>query len=898
VSVTAESAATDGAASASVRAAQQAESLLLLALSRPDEAHDRAEALLANRPGARDEAIARQALGIVARYRGDLPGAFAHMRAAVRLAAGTGDGDRHADALATLGLTQVLSGRTTAGLGLLDQAARIASGAMRGQVLTRRGGILGVLGRHDAAFADLREAVTLLDRAGGPGDAVWAARARTHRGLAYLEVGQAARADEDFALAEEAFGGAGQELETAMAAHNRALVACGSGDLPTALRFLDDADARYRRLRVPMPELAVDRCGVLLAAGLADEAFAETVAAVRRLEAAGGQGAATQRAELLLATARAALVAGRPADAARPARLARDLFRRQGRERWEIRAALVLVRARHAAGESGAALLRAAGKVADRLAALRAAEVPEAQVLVAGIALGLGRRDEAERRLGRAAEYRFRGAALDRGVGWLAQALLADLADPSASGAGAVLRACGHGLAAIEAHQRTLGATELRAHATAHGAQLAGVAQRRALAGGDARRMLGWSERWRAVALATPPAATGDDPRLAEDLVALRGAHRRLAAAPDEPARARAEADCRRLEAAVRCRVRHAAGAPASVGGRLAATGTAPQLVAEVLAGLGEHRLVELVEVDGRLRIITVVGGRVRLHTAGAAADVDREVELATFLLRRLAYGRAPAGSSRRLSGTGAALQEALLGDAAELLADGDGPVVLVPPGRLHAVPWNLLPVLRDPAVTVAPSALTWLRAAATGPPEGGGVTLVFGPGLISEVDAIAASYDDPRVLAGEAATAEATLAALDGAWTAHIAAHGVFRADNPLLSALQLHDGPLTGYDLGRLRRAPYRLVLSSCESAVTAPAGADELIGLVSALLPLGTASLLASVVPVNDERTAGMMADFHGRLRTGAGFGAALAGIRAAACDDPVAAATAASFIALGR
>ena len=150
------------------------------------------------------------------------------------------------------------------------------------------------------------------------------------------------------------------------------------------------------------------------------------------------------------------------------------------------------------------------------------------------------------------------------------------------------------------------------------------------------------------------------------------------------------------------------------------------------------------------------------------------------------------------------------------------------------------------------------------------------------------------------AATAEATLAALDGAWTAHVAAHGVFRADNPLFSSLRLDDGPLTVYDLGRLRRAPLRLVLSSCESGVAAPVGADELLGMVSALVPLGTASLLASVVPVNDaaDRPA------HGRVpRAGCGPARSFAEALLGRAADRAATTRSrwprrSSFVALGR
>jgi CHAT domain-containing protein len=79
-------------------------------------------------------------------------------------------------------------------------------------------------------------------------------------------------------------------------------------------------------------------------------------------------------------------------------------------------------------------------------------------------------------------------------------------------------------------------------------------------------------------------------------------------------------------------------------------------------------------------------------------------------------------------------------------------------------------------------------------------------------------------------------LAALDGAGTAHIAAHGTFRADSPLFSALHFDDDPLAVYDLEQLHAAPRRLVLPTCDSGRLAPAGADELLGLTSSLIPLG--------------------------------------------------------------
>jgi CHAT domain-containing protein len=151
--------------------------------------------------------------------------------------------------------------------------------------------------------------------------------------------------------------------------------------------------------------------------------------------------------------------------------------------------------------------------------------------------------------------------------------------------------------------------------------------------------------------------------------------------------------------------------------------------------------------------------------------------------------------------------------------------------------------------------------------------------------------------LAGGSATADRVLDALDGAWLAHLAAHGTFRADNPMFSSILLDDGPLTVHDFERLGRAPYRLVLSSCDSGVGAVVGADELLGLVSSLVPLGAAGIVASLVPVNDQAAVPLMLALHDALRQGATLAEALRNARHQTRGDPVAEATAHSFTALG-
>jgi CHAT domain-containing protein len=82
-----------------------------------------------------------------------------------------------------------------------------------------------------------------------------------------------------------------------------------------------------------------------------------------------------------------------------------------------------------------------------------------------------------------------------------------------------------------------------------------------------------------------------------------------------------------------------------------------------------------------------------------------------------------------------------------------------------------------------------------------------------------------------------------------------------------------------------------------VLQPVGADELLGLTAALLPLGTAGIVAAMVPVNDTATVPLMCELHTALRTGATLAESLATARSAVSDDPVERATAWSFIALG-
>ena len=855
--------------------------LLPMVFAAPSEALAGAREVLDGDPTPFQASVAHHAIGMWQRDFGDLRLALHHLRRARDLAARADSADREADVLGTLGVALVHAGRTRQGLEAFERGIARGTGQTRARVLFRRAYVWWVLGRHPEALDDVRRAIPVLRQVD---DVIWTARALTLRATVHLALGAVDRADADFTAAELLWETTGQEHDKADAVESRGLAAFRSGDIPVALQLLDEAEEMYTKLATPSFMLTVRRCEVLMSAGLAGEALTHADTAVRLLDGIGGQ--STRKAELLLVAARAARLAEDPQTAIARAAVAVRLFAAQRRTWWETHAQLVLIEARLAAGRASGRLVADAAAVADKLAAFGSPSAPEASLLAGRIALALGWTADAERHLAVAARSRRGGPPLARMTGWAAQALRAQAAG---SGRG-VLEACRRGLDVLDDHRTTLGASELRARATAQGAELAALAQRASLTSGGPRRLLVWSERWRATALSTPPTRPPADPTLLSSLTAFREI-----AARAEEARMEGhpvpvlEREQRRLEREIRSRTLHMRGDAPGEGDRFDPS--------RLLARLGEGRLVELAVVDGRVHALLCGEGRVRRFEAGLLAEAMAEAEHVQAGLRRLAHP----GAEARLpvvEAAGRRLEELLLGEAAHHL--GSGPVVVVPPGRLHRVPWALLPSLRDRVLSVSPSAGSWLRALDTERPPGDRHVLVRGPGLATggaEVPDLADRYGRPTVLEHDDAEVPRVLAELDGATLAHIAAHGTFRADSPLFSSLRMADGPLIVHDFERLARSPYRIILSSCDTARLASVGADELLGLVTALLPLGTAGVIASSAPVNDAAVVPLMLTLHKGLSAGLSLAEALRDARAALPGDATHRATGWAFSAFG-
>ncbi|WP_210438208.1 CHAT domain-containing protein [Nocardioides xinjiangensis] len=857
----------------------EAEELLRTLFTDPDAAHSRAWDELVPDPDPFVCSIGHQVIGIVVRDRGESEDALGHLRTALRLARRSLDPGRAGDVRATLGATLALLGRVHEGLSHLDRAVEELSGLPLARALVRRARILGfVLARYEDGMADLRRARAIFAH---EGDQVWEARARNLEGLAHVSVGDLGAATSAFEEFGRLSASLGDRWAEATSVHNLGWVAQVADDLPVALARYAEAGARYDALAMTSVDLVTDQCDAFLAGGLARDALtvAEQALAARPLHL-------PERADLLVSLADAALAAGDVERAVTAADEASRLLRGQGRDAHRVRADLLALSGRVRQGRTSSPLLRRAERLVEQARAVRALELPQVLMLGARIARSVRSARAAalaEAWLAEAASFRHARTSAERALGWLAQAWRAELAgDP-----GAVLRACDRGLAALDEQRATLGSQELMAVSSGHGAELAELGARTALASRDARRLLRWSERWRATALAAPPASSGHDPQTVADLAALRTQHKRLAEAraAGEPTD-RTEARAARLEQGVRQRLLQARGS---------GTGVFAFDVGELLTALAEDDtvLVELTELDGLLHAVVAGRGRVRHLVVGEAAAAAAAVDFSLFTLRQAARGR-----RAQIDAAGARLQRALFGTALD--GAGESRVVVSGTSALQGVPWGLLPDLAHRPVTSTPSARLWLRARAAQPVAGDRRVMVVGPGLGSggaEVPAVAA--EDPRaeVLDGDAATVVAALGALDGAALAHVAAHGHFREDSPLFSSLTLADGPLLVHDLQRLDRPPHRVVLSACESGVLQPVGDQELLGLAAALLSMGTAGVVSSLAEVDDAATVDVMVALHARLREGGGLGDALLAAREAAGTDPVLTATAASFTVLG-
>jgi CHAT domain-containing protein/Tfp pilus assembly protein PilF len=774
-------------------------------------------ALAYNRAAGRDRnaAVNLTNLGDIASIRGDYAAAQSHYEEALAINRASGDDAETAFVLHDLGLLSTRRGDYARALVELSEAVAVydESGAILEAAAARAdlAAVQTAVGDPESAIATLDRAQADLTGEGEPPDLL--ARLALARADLAVQLGSLARADADYALAEQLYARASDEAGRMDAYQGRALLLLLRDEHDRALELLD-AVMRARSGADDPRAVAVTQ---LLAgdvsrergdAAAADRAFTAARAAFERLGDAAGEAAA------LAALGELALQDGSP--------LAAESFHRTGLERlgvrrvpdtrWRLHAGLgAALRARGAlepAAEQHRAAIAAIEDVASnlRMEERRTGFLSDKWQVYAALA-------RIEQQRGLAAEAfdiseRMRArqmlALLDRGRVKTSRETTAHEQD--------LRRRIGELTAEIEAAQSSAGELRelpLAGQSVDVAREALDAAQReyaemllamRASQPDYARLVGATTVDWRTVA-----GRLGSDEVLLQYLLADSASSvfvltRDTVIAIDLAVPHRTVANL--VEFA-----RHAMGRPDG--------SAAPRLWEGVLRRL-HHYLIEPVERLGYLgqarRLVIVPHAELHFLPFGALIEGDGAPQ---FLVERFEIAYAPSAS------VWVHLGERTPHRSRRVLA-------LAP----HAA---LLPASVEEVV---------------------GIREVHG-------------RRNTRVLVGDEASETALRDAAPRHGVLHFATFGVLNKHNPLFSYIELapgdDDGRLEVHEVFDLDLDGQLVVLSACQTAVGSgsladvPPG-DDWLGLMQAFLQAGASSVVASLWPVDDRATAVIMERFH--------------------------------------
>jgi len=198
--------------------------------------------------------------------------------------------------------------------------------------------------------------------------------------------------------------------------------------------------------------------------------------------------------------------------------------------------------------------------------------------------------------------------------------------------------------------------------------------------------------------------------------------------------------------------------------------------------------------------------------------------------------------------------------------------LVIVPHELLHYVPFHALfdgerYLIDGFTVSYAPSASIFAQchrkqANKTGPCLLMGVPDAQTPCIYEELRSLARILPQAEVFLERNACEKILREKGPQSRLIHIATHGFFRRDAPMLSGIRLGDTFLTLTDLYQLRLQADQVTLSGCSTGLNVIAPGDEVIGLMRGLLFAGARSLLLTLWDVNDSSTAEFMKAFYSR------------------------------------
>lgn len=833
------------------------------------------------------EATALWALGLAARQLNDLGDSEEALKRGLRI---TLNHDLHrlnGQIRTSLSLVLLYQGHTQAALDEAQRATDHLNGGELAQTQMQIALIMQRLGRLDDALARYRIALRGLRRAG---DRRTEALLLMNRGVLHGYMGHIELGIADQLAARQIGVDIDKRLLAAMCAGNLGFLEGRRGDVPAALAWFDQAEVDFDSLGRPtgmVEVLDADRAQLLLHTGLVSEAEKAVSRALRGLEESDNK---TDLSEVRLLAADVALAADETDEARRLAERASAEFTVQERQAWAHLADYVAVRARFQMGATKRADIMTAGTLARQLDEAGLTEqARHCRILAGRIALDAGDLTQARRLLESAAGARRTGTSVGRTQAWYAEALLRT-AEGNSYGAWRAIEA---GQRVIRDYRATLGARDLRAHAAGHGLDLARLALDHALERASPWRVLDTVEAWRAISRQVDSVRPPDDPELTHLLAELR----RIDSDIREKAVTGERTDrLLREKARVENRVRTVSRKTRGQGAGIDAD-TLDR--SKIEANLRGRRLVSFFARNGAIGAVSLTDSDVELHEPAQIPDLTAHITSLLNALTRLAVGAGTGKSLEARYSTMLATRDALR-NTLRLDPEDTTPLVVIPAGTLHRLPW---PYLAGVPTSVAPSLAAWLAATERARPleSRSHAALIAGPRLpaaTQEINRLARVYANRTRLTGRNAQARRVVDALDGCDVAHIAAHGDFRWDNPSFSALEMVDGPLTAYELEQLRSPPTTVVLSACDMAVSRIVAGDELLGLSSVLISAGVSNLVAPLVPIPDDLAGDLVVPTHRFMTAGSSPPEALA-LASVEFESgtPQQQAVAASFVSIG-
>ena len=211
--------------------------------------------------------------------------------------------------------------------------------------------------------------------------------------------------------------------------------------------------------------------------------------------------------------------------------------------------------------------------------------------------------------------------------------------------------------------------------------------------------------------------------------------------------------------------------------------------------------------------------------------------------------------------------------------------IIIIPHGPLHYLPFSALydgtdylvdnyTIITDPSASVLRFIVDKRKGItgdilALGNPETEVGALPFAEKEVLVIDLI---MDDVDRYTKKKATETLNKEKSSDYTIVHLACHGFFNEEEPMLSALYLapdsrNDGELMVHELFGLDLGKSSLVvLSACQTGLSDVTKGDELIGLSRGFIYAGTPSLLVTLWSVADDSTAALMVMFYKNLKAG--------------------------------